>query len=129
MSGLNETRTESPMTSMPALPRPPVGKPQSDGSRWPWLHDFASSRRTQALAATVVYFAFASYLTWPLVADLDSRMYGAIGDLTGAVSTFRELVEGSHFPFASGVLTDFNAPDGLEIRWSLNVSTFPSFSM
>src|SRR5439155_9683146 len=36
-------------------------------------------------------------------------------------------VESHRFPFAPGTLADFNAPNGLPIRWTLNVSTFASF--
>jgi hypothetical protein len=79
--------------------------------------------------ASAAYLGFAIYLTWPLVTDLDTRIYGAVGDLTGAISNFRELVESGHFPFSPGTISDFNAPDGLPIRWTLNLLTLPSFGL
>ena len=91
------------------------------------LRDLLGRRRTQTLLAFGAYAAFAIYLTWPLAVDLDSRIYGAAGDLTGALSTHRELVESGEFPFAPGQLADFSAPDGLDIRWTLNLLTLPSF--
>jgi hypothetical protein len=90
--------------------------------RWPKFGALASNRRAQSFAAALVYLGFAIYLTWPLVTDLDSTIYGAVGDLTGGISTFREYVEGA-FPFAPGTIPDFNAPDGLAVRWTLNIST------
>ncbi len=87
----------------------------------------ASGRRFQAIAAGLAYLAFAVFLTWPLVLHIDSAIYGPVGDGTGAVSTMRELLEGGHFPFAAGTINDFAAPSGLDIRWTLNISTLPSF--
>ena len=89
--------------------------------------DWLGRRRIQTILALLAYAAFAVYLTWPLVVDLDSRIYGAAGDLTGVISTHREMVDSGEFPFAPGRLGDFNAPDGLEIRWTLNLLTLPSF--
>jgi hypothetical protein len=80
-----------------------------------------------AALASFAYLVFACYLTWPLVTDLDGRIYGAVGDLTGAIATHRELSDTGNFGFTAGTLGDFNAPDGLDIRWSLNLVTLPSF--
>jgi hypothetical protein len=85
-----------------------------------------SSHLLQSAMATLTYAGFAVYLTWPLALDLDTRIYGAVGDLTGAIATYRELVEAGQFPFAPGTLTDFSAPDGLDIRWTLNILTWPA---
>jgi hypothetical protein len=82
--------------------------------RWP----------TAAALAFCVYLAFACFLTWPLVTDLDSRIFGGAGDLTGAMAYYRELV--GHNPFLPGTIGDFNAPAGLPIRWPLNLATAPS---
>jgi hypothetical protein len=93
----------------------------------------ASRRTPQIAAALVLYLASAVYLTWPLVTDLGSSTYlfpsnfaRGGGDLTGSIAHLRELVDGNHNPFGSGRIGDFNAPDGLEIRWALNFATFPS---
>jgi hypothetical protein len=83
----------------------------------------------QAALATFAYLAFAAYLTWPLITDLDTRIFGAVGDLTGAMATHRELAESGQFPFSPGTLPDFSAPDGLEVRWTLNLVTLPSFGI
>jgi hypothetical protein len=48
------------------------------------------------------------------------------GDLAGSIAELHQLIEGHHNPFASGRIEDFNAPDGLEIRWALNLASFPS---
>ncbi len=81
----------------------------------------------------MLYVATAVYLTWPLVTELGSSTYlfpsifaRGGGDLTGSIAHLRELVEGHHNPFGPGRIGDFNAPDGLEIRWALNVASFPS---
>ncbi len=92
------------------------------------LASLASRPLIQALAATAAYAAFAIYLTWPLVTDLGGTLYGAAGDMTGAISIYRELIESGEFPFAPGTLDDFNAPDGLDIRWTLNLMTLPAFA-
>jgi hypothetical protein len=85
--------------------------------------------RAEAALAFAFYLAFAIWMTWPVAADLESRLYGGIGDLTGAISTFRELVEGRHVPFLPGSVEDFAAPDGQQIRWTLNVAAWASTSV
>ncbi len=70
--------------------------------------------------------SFAIFLTWPLVLDLESRIYGVVGDSAGAIAVYRELTENGIFPFAPGTFTDFNGPDGLPVRWTLNIATFPA---
>jgi hypothetical protein len=93
------------------------------------LKALASNRLVQTVAAAIAYSGFAVYLTWPLASDLDGRIFGAAGDLTGALSTFREVVESGGFPFAPTTLHDFSAPEGLPLRWTLNIATFPSFGI
>jgi hypothetical protein len=113
----------------PGAARAGVPAYRAHGSRALELaRDLASSRRFQTIAAGLAYLAFAVFLTWPLVLHFGSAIYGPVGDGTGAVSTMREMIEGRHFPFAPGTISDFAAPGGLAIRWNLNVSTFPSFS-
>jgi hypothetical protein len=102
--------------------QPPDQRGRQDGT----LARTLSSRHVQAVAATLLYAAFACYLTWPLVTDLDTRIYGGVGDLTGAASTYRELVETGQDPFTAGELQDFNAPDGADIKWTLNIASFPA---
>ena len=88
-----------------------------------------------SFAAFGVYLVFAVYLTWPLVTDLGGSVYlfqGASprgGDLMGSIAHLRELVDGHHNPFGPGRIEDFNAPDGLEIRWALNLASFASVSV
>jgi hypothetical protein len=112
-----------------AAPRPLDGRDRGPGRAESRVERLLRSRRLQLLAATVAYLGFAIYLTWPLVTDLDHRIYGAVGDLTGAMSNFRELIESGRFPFAPGTLHDFAAPEGFAIRWTLNISTVSSFSL
>ena len=93
----------------------------------------ASRRTLQIAAALLLYSATAVYLTWPLITDLGSSTYlfpsifaTGGGDLAGSIAHLRELVDGHHNPFGAGRIADFNAPYGLEIRWALNVASFPS---
>jgi hypothetical protein len=74
--------------------------------------------------ATGVYTLLAIQLTWPLVTDLNGTIFGAFGDLTGAMSYLRELVEGRHNPFLPGTIDTWAAPDGRAIEWPQNVATF-----
>lgn len=84
----------------------------------------------QVLAATLLYAAYSVAVTWPVVTDLDGSIFGALpGDLTGAIAHTREVVEERLFPFAPATLTDFNAPDGLEEQWVLNLATLPGTGM
>jgi hypothetical protein len=88
------------------------------------------SARGQASLATLFYAAFAVYLTWPLVVDLNSRIFGVEpGDPMGSIAIFRELVDERINPFAPGTFTDFNAPRGVPVDWSLNVASFPSTAL
>jgi hypothetical protein len=93
---------------------------------WTRVSALASNRRLQTGIALCAYLAFATYLTWPLAIDLNSRIYGAVGDLTGSMSTYREFVENGALPFVPGTIPDFNAPDGLDVRWTLNLLTLPA---
>jgi hypothetical protein len=86
----------------------------------------------EALGAFALYTLSTVYLTWPLVTDLGSTVYlfpktpPGPGDLAGSIAELHQLIEGHHNPFAPGRIEDFNAPDGLEIRWALNLASFPS---
>ena len=83
--------------------------------------------RGQALLAAFLYLAFSVYLTWPLLADLDSRIFAVEpGDPMGSIAILRELVDERINPFAPGTIRDFNAPDGWSFEWSVNVASFPS---
>jgi hypothetical protein len=97
------------------------------------IPSIAFGRGIQAAAVFSFYLGVAVYLTWPLVTDLGGSVYlfqsvfsSGGGDLTGSIAHLRELIEGHHNPFAPGRVEDFNAPDGLEIRWALNLANFPS---
>lgn len=92
----------------------------------PLIGRLASSASLQALLALAVYAAGAVYFTWPLVTDLEQRIYGAGGDLTGSITIYRELVEDGLVPFLPGVMSDLNAPEGLPVRWTLNLVAWPS---
>jgi hypothetical protein len=91
-----------------------------------------AGRGVQTTLALLAYAAFTVVLTWPLTAHLGSTVYlvppnpPGPGDLGGSIAHLRELVEGHHNPFLSGREEQFNAPDGLPVRWALNVASFPS---
>jgi hypothetical protein len=119
-------RVEAPAPRAPAPREPAVSDevgPRPRGLEF--VRRLAATRWLQTLVATAAYLGFAIYLTWPLVTDLDSTIYGAIGDLTGGASAYRELAENGQIPFLPGSIADFSAPDGLEIRWTLNVLSLP----
>jgi hypothetical protein len=91
-------------------------------------------RAAQTAGALLLYLAFAVFLTWPLVLHLGSSAYMVTasphgGDMGGSTAQLRELVQHHQNPFLQGRLHDFAAPEGQEIRWALNVATFPSTSL
>jgi hypothetical protein len=122
MPPLQEKQSSTTAAPGPSASAAPTGQTRTGALN---LRRLAANGWAQSLAAALAYLGCAIYLTWPLVTDLDSTLYGAAGDLTGAIATFREYVHG-HFPFLPGTLSDFNAPGGLPIRWTLNVSTLSS---
>lgn len=83
------------------------------------------------LCALIAYVAFAIFLTWPLIGHLDSTIYISPqrprGDYTSTIAYLHQLVDGWHVPFLPGRLPNFNAPDGLEIAWILNIGSFASW--
>jgi hypothetical protein len=80
----------------------------------------------QLAAATLLYLAFASYLTWPLVTHLNTMVYGGPGDPFGAMATYRELVDHHHNPFLPGTISQFAAPEGQPIAWARNLAQLPA---
>jgi hypothetical protein len=91
-------------------------------------------RAAQTAGALLLYLAFAIFLTWPLVLHLGSSAYMVTasphgGDVSGTVAQLRELAEHHQNPFLPGRLHDFAAPEGMPIRWALNVETFSSMSL
>jgi hypothetical protein len=117
-------RTEERLTASPVATTGALT--ESAASVLARLTERVSGRRLQTVAAVVAYCGFAIYLTWPLAIDLNSRIYGGVGDLTGSISTYREFVESGVLPFAPGTISDFSAPDGLDVRWTLNLLTLPA---
>lgn len=89
----------------------------------------ATLRRVAPLVgAAALYLAFAAYVTWPVVTDPQRIFYGGAGDPMGSMAYYRELVEGSHNPFAPGRLPDFNAPAGQPVQWVYHVGTAPTMA-
>jgi hypothetical protein len=91
-------------------------------------------RGAQTIGALVAYAVFTVLLTWPLLPHLGSSAYlvqtsSHGGDMAGSIAQLRELVDGYHNPFLPGHIQDFNAPDGLQIRWALNLATLPSTAL
>ena len=91
--------------------------------------------RAQLGFAVLIYVATAVFATWPLTLHLGSSIYlpptgnwEGGGDLPGSIAHLREFAQGE-FPFLPGRVEDFNAPDGLEIRWPLNLANFSSMTV
>lgn len=91
-----------------------------------WLHSRWGQRLAWPIGAFALYAAFVIHLTWPAVSDLGGTLYGAGGDLTGGISIWRETVASGHVPFFPGVIDTLNAPEGLPVRWTLNVVAWPT---
>ncbi len=81
------------------------------------------------VVATLIYTLLAIQLTWPLARDLDSRIFGSFGDLTGGMAVLREMVDDGDNPFLPGKIENFSAPDGRDIEWPQNVGSFGSTAM
>lgn len=82
------------------------------------------------LAAATFYLLWALVITWPLVLDLRHSLFGAVpGDLSGAIAHAREVVDERIFPFAPATIDDFNAPNGLQEPWVLNIATAPGTAL
>ena len=74
--------------------------------------------RGQLLVAAVLFLAYWAWLSRPLLWNLDTDLWGAIGDQTGFLSLYREVVEQQHgVPFLPGTARDLAAPEGLEYNW------------
>ena len=85
------------------------------------------STRIQAVLATLLYFAFAVFVTWPFVLHPQTTLYGIPGaDLTSSVAKFQELADAHHLPFLPGRLPNVDAPFGLAVPWTLDLASFPS---
>jgi hypothetical protein len=96
----------------------------------PTPRDVFRSAKGQAYLAALFYTAFAVYLTWPLLPNLNSRIFAVEpGDPMGSIAILRELVDERINPFVPGRLEDFNAPSGFPIDWSLNIAAFPSTTL
>ncbi len=85
--------------------------------------------RRAVVAATLLYAISAVIITWPVAVDLRHAIYLSperpFGDYTGVIAQWREMADARLLPFLPGRLMDFNAPDGLEIQWALNLATLP----
>lgn len=87
------------------------------------------SLRLRALVALAIYVMAAVYYSWPLVTDFGGTIYGSVGDLTGAISSLRELLQQHQVPFLPGTFHDFDAPSGLPVNWALNLAALPSYGL
>lgn len=117
-----------------SMATPPIAAERAEDPLSPAGADAVAGRRTRsrshrpavaALAAALLYLAYAVFITWPVVRDIDFYTYGTGGDLYGSIAVWREVVEERAFPFAPATLPDLNAPFGLDVAWVLNVATAP----
>ncbi|MGH2870651.1 MAG: hypothetical protein ACRDNK_24170 [Solirubrobacteraceae bacterium] len=84
--------------------------------------------RRETLLVTLVYAAYAVFLSWPLVTDLAGLLAGpgTSGDTGGGVGQVAYVVQHHIFPFAPGTFSGVNAPQGLAQPWVLNIVSLPS---
>jgi hypothetical protein len=79
-----------------------------------------------ALAFGALLYAFwATEMTWPLLDSPAHNVLGGLGDQTGGIAYLREQLQDGVFPFFPGTLHDLNAPEGLDINWGVNLSSWP----
>lgn len=99
--------------------RPPVAPPED---RQPSRH-----RHLWVLGAFLFYLAFTCFLTWPVITGVGHIFYAQNppGDPVGAMASYRELVDHHYNPFLPGSVSQFAAPEGQAISWSLNLAAFP----
>lgn len=94
------------------------------------IRSAVSNRTWQTIFASLLYFALACSVTWPIPIHPSSDVYGPIGaDLTGSMSYFHALAVGHTPPFLPGTVHVFNAPEGRPTHWALDFSTFPSSTL
>lgn len=86
------------------------------------------SVRRETLLVTLVYIAYALFLTWPLVTNLSGLLAGVgiSGDTGGGVGELAYVVQHNIFPFAPAIFHGLNAPEGISQAWVLNVASLPS---
>jgi hypothetical protein len=91
------------------------------------LPSFTELRRAyiEVALACVLYLGFACYLTWPLITNLSHSIYGAPGDPYGTMAFFGNLVAHHQNPFLPGTVTQFAAPEGLQIPWTRDIASAP----
>jgi hypothetical protein len=75
--------------------------------------------------ATAIYFGFACYLTWPLIAHLGHSIYGAPGDPYGTMGFYSSLIARHQNPFLPGTMSQFAAPEGIPIPWPRDLAAAP----
>ena len=83
----------------------------------------------QLAFATCFYFAFACYLTWPLISHLSTTIYGGPGDAYGAISLNGALVDHHHNPFLPGTISQWAAPEGQPVAWARDLASLPNVSL
>ncbi len=92
-------------------------------------HGLARVTRDPGLAAPILglllYAAWATNVTWPVLQAPGDSVLGGLGDQTGGIAYLREAVQERELPFLAGTLDDFNAPEGRRIDWEINLSGWP----
>ena len=73
----------------------------------------------------LLYAAWAIHVTWPLLPDLDDSVLGPLRDQAHALADMREWIEEDLFPFAPGTFPDFGAPEGRDMDWEVNLTSWP----
>lgn len=78
------------------------------------------------LAAGLIALIALVWQTWPTYTDLADYALGGPGDAWGGTAVIQATVEEGLNPFAPGVISAFNAPDGFPIGWQVNLQQWPS---
>lgn len=78
------------------------------------------------LAAGLIALITLVWQTWPTYSDPADYAMSGPGDAWGGTAVIQATVEEGLNPFAPGVISAFNAPDGFPIGWQVNLQQWPS---
>jgi hypothetical protein len=84
----------------------------------------------QVALALLLYLAYWAWVSRPMLWNLSSTLWGSIGDQTGFISLYREVVEQQgNVPFLPGTIHDFAGPEGQKYGWVAFMGQLPSTAL